>query len=210
MITGINPTLVLSAQPSKEPVTLEEARAFLRDPPTEHNALVAAAITAARQYAENRTRRQLITATAQLYLDAFPSESKLWDTLRPVPKQTQLIELPRPPIQTFTSVKYYDADNALQTLAGALYQTDLKSEPARLMPVSGEDWPDTYDKFAAVVIEYICGYGDDPEDVPEGIRSWMQAAVTALYMNPSLLGESDLPRISFLDGLHDPFVVARA
>lgn len=114
-------------------------------------------LAAARQWVENRLKRQLITATWIGYLDEFPETIYIADKL---------------PVATISSVQYYDTDNVLQTVTATDYQTDLVSEntPARISPVSGESWPLTYDKYNAVKITFTAGYGSTRESVPLGIR----------------------------------------
>ena len=81
---------------------------------------------------------------------------------------------------SLTSIKYYDLTNTLQTLAAAAYDSDLRSQPARVRVAYGYTWPSTYDKFNAIEIAYSAGYGD-PEDVPEAIKLGIRKLIAHWY-----------------------------
>ena len=92
---------------------------------------------------ESDSRRVLMTQTWQMYLDRFPRDAI-------TPQKT--------PIQTLSHVKYYTSD-VLTTLSGSAYQTDLVSEPGRILPVLGRVWPTTdYNRLNAVQVEFVAGY----------------------------------------------------
>ena len=70
----------------------------------------------------------------------------------------------REPVLSVTSVKYYDASNALQTLASSYYRLHQQSETAAEL-----GWDDTtfttpslYDRDDAVQITYAVGYATVP------------------------------------------------
>lgn len=142
--------------PASEPVSLAEAKAHLRVDGTDEDTLISSLLAAAREYAETFTRRQLVTATWRLSLDAFPCEP--------------CITLPNARLQSVTSITYYDADNALQTIDSGDYYVDAENEPGRIVLSPAAGWPTTYDRPNAVQITFVAGYGD-AADVPEGIKA---------------------------------------
>ena len=105
---------------------------------------------AATALAEERTGRQLVTATWTLKLDAFPAHEAP-------------IELPKAPLQSVTHVKYYDTAGVLQTLSSALYAVEAPvgdfAEPGRIVLNYGEVYPGTYAQLNAVEVEFVAGYG---------------------------------------------------
>jgi len=134
--------LTFSRGPRAEPLHVEDAKLHLRVTETDSDALIRSLITAALGYAEMFTRRQFVTATLRLTLDAFPA----------------VIRLPRPPLASVTSIQYTDIDGVTQTLSSSDYQVDGRSEPARIQPAYGESWPSTRRELNAVTVTYVAGY----------------------------------------------------
>lgn len=158
-----------------EPIGTEEASRHLRevyanltdDQKTDIDALV----TAARQFFEKHTRRQLMPATWYLYLDDFPGDDYNGECS---------IFLEKSPVTAVSSVKYYDENDELQTLVeNTDYFTDLHSEPARIRV---DSVPTVYDKPNAVVIEFTAGF-TDAASVPEPVKKAMLLMVAHLYEN---------------------------
>lgn len=170
--------LTIVTAPAKEPISEDEARGHLRlDAPTPEDIVtLSALITAARQVAESMTGRALITQTWELAIDCFPA----------------VIYLPLPPLQLpLTSIKYIDVNGNEPTLAEANYRVDARSEPARIIPAYGLTWPSTRSVTSAVVVKFVAGYGDDPGDVPQPIRSAMLLMLGHLYEHRESVTERD-------------------
>lgn len=186
-------SLIIITPPATEPVSLAEARLHLKVDSTDDDTLITALIVAAREQAEHRTGRAMITQTLEKVLDAFPAD----------------IELPMPPAISITSVKYLDTSGVEQTLASDQYSLDSDSEPGWLTPAYGVTWPATYSAPNAVRVRYTAGYGA-ASDVPQSIKSWMLLAIGTLYdhRNPVIVGTivQDLPR-DFLAALLDRYVI---
>ena len=148
-------------QPATEPITIEDVANQCRiGDLTDEQSSVSLFIAAVRQRAESVTRRALLTQTWELVLDAFP-------------QYRDPIYLPLPPLQSVTSINYYDACGALFTMTSVGYRVINDSEPAMIIPAYGTEWPATLDDKAVVRIRFVCGYGDDATDVPAAIRQWM-------------------------------------
>ena len=142
-------TLVLFAGPTIEPLTVQEASDWARITDTVEDDIVEGLIRSARSHVETLTGRALITQTWDLYLDAFPCQ----------------INVPKPPLQSVTYIKYLDANGALQTLATSEYTVDNKSEPARIVPAYGKTWPSTRCDLNAVQVRFVAGYGAEADQV---------------------------------------------
>tara|TARA_S200002703_G_scaffold61685_1_gene53591 strand:- start:11860 stop:12450 length:591 start_codon:yes stop_codon:yes gene_type:complete len=137
-----------------EPITLTEAKDQLRETGSTEDTFINTLIKTARQFAEDKTGRALITQTWKATLDngSLPTDS--------------IIELPRPPLQSVTAVTYVDSDGATQTLSTDNYTVDTLSEPGRIM---FEDMPTIKSTINALTVEYVAGYTDTSE-VPSGIK----------------------------------------
>lgn len=134
-------------------------------------------MVAAREMVESDSRRALLTQTCKLYLDCFPCG-------------VEPIELERPPIQSVTSVEYYDAAGTLQTLSASLWSADTNSEPGYIYPVYGQSWPITQpQKKGAVIVTFVCGW-TDATLVPARARQAIQMLVAYWCLHRETAGES--------------------
>jgi len=150
-------TVTLDATGVVSTITLEPVLA--------DDTIVSALITAAREMAENITRRAIITQTIDCRFDTFPAE----------------ILLPRPRLQTpLTSIKYLDTAGVEQTLSSASYRVDAYSEPARIRPEYGYSWPSTYSVNNAITIRYDAGYGL-AASVPQVVKNAIKLELERLY-----------------------------
>ena len=181
-------------EPTAEPITVQDAKNFLRLDVGiyDDDSLIASLIAAARHDAENEIHRQLCPATIRLRLDRFPSER--W------------FDLPRAaPLSSVTGVYYYDTAGVQQTLELTdRYLVDSDAEPARIYLPYGIPWPPVYLQAGSVWAEYVCGYAAGT--IPAGILQWIRMRVATLYTHREgvITGTivAELPR-SFLDGLLD-------
>lgn len=180
-------SLQRTTPPSIEPVTLAEAKVFLRVDVADDDALIGTSITAAREQCEQRLRRTLITSGWTLKLDSFAG----------------LGELPMAPAQAVTSIAYIAADGSAATLDSSAYTLDKDSEPARIAPV--DVWPDTADQLNAVTVVYTAGYGDTADKVPQPIHSWLLLAIGDLSANRERSSDKPLLPMRFVDELLDPY-----
>ena len=94
----------LKTPPAIEPVTLEELKDHLRVDSVDEDALLTGLLAAAREWCEGFQNRAYITQTLQLWLDEWPAGNA--------------IVLPRPPLQSVASVKYYGTDDTEYTQIG--------------------------------------------------------------------------------------------
>lgn len=147
-------------------------------------------ITSARREAEKLTGRALITQTWELLLDKFPERE---------------IRIGMLPIQSITSVKYYDSDGALQTLGSENYTLDADAMPGWILPAYGVSWPQTYSMANAVVIRFVAGYGSAAGSVPHEFRAWISAQAASAYNSPDGNVHSNSQRLQFIDGLLDAY-----
>lgn len=151
-----------------------------------------ALIKAMRIAAEGMTRSAFVTQTWDMFLDQFPN----WE-----------MTIPKPPLQSVTSITYTDTNGVEQTLASDQYLVDTSTSPARITPAFGMIWPVTRWQTNAVKVRFVCGYGSAGA-VPEGIKLWMKVRMMHYFDNPGAMsqirGIVELPR-SLIDGLLDDY-----
>ena len=150
----IHSALVCTIPPATEPVTLAQAKAQCRVEITDDDVLIGALITAGRRYAEVAQRRALITSTWVYSLDNFP----IFGSSAFVAGE---IRLPIPPVQSVSSVQYYDIGGNLNTLDPSRYIVDVASQPARIISTYATPWPVvTWTRPSSVMITFVAGYAN--------------------------------------------------
>lgn len=152
--------LTLITPPSVAVLDLEIVKKARRFSPTTLDALFDSWIQAATEHFEQQTGRQLLTATWEYGLDAFPS--------------CRWIEIPHAPLQAVTSVTYFagTADEAVMSTDDYVVVAPAGPRCARgrVALVEGAMWPTTQVAPHSVRIRYTAGYGHAPGAVPELIK----------------------------------------
>lgn len=147
--------LVSSVAPASEPVTLAEAKLYLRLDGSEEDALVTSLISAARASAEHYLRKSLMTQSWSLTLESFAGNKAV---------------LTMGPVLSITSVTTIDEAGNETTLATTAYRLAGGS----VVVITEGQLADR------LVVVYAAGYGD-AEDVPAPIKQGMLMHVTRLY-----------------------------
>lgn len=161
--------LRVTTPPAVEPLTVSEVKTHLKIDVSTEDTLLAGYLTAARMQCELEARRAFVTQTLQLKLEGWP-----W---------CDHIVLPRPPLQSVTSVVYVDSDGNSHTVSAADYIVDAASEPGRLILAYGAGWPGaTLQPGPAITITYVAGYGA-AADVPATYKQAILLAVGHFYEN---------------------------
>jgi uncharacterized phiE125 gp8 family phage protein len=156
----------LITAPVLEPVDLESMRKELRVTNTSEDDLIVSKIKTARHMAEKFTESKFYTQTWEYYLECFPKDDELL--------------IPHPPLQSITSIKYYDSANVLQTWDAVNYRVNTGSQPGSVEYVSS--WPATYYRSEAIVIKFVCGYSSR-ELIPEPIKDAIKLMAAHLFEN---------------------------
>lgn len=161
--------LKLITAPAVEPVTATEFKLHNKIDIADDDAMVTIYNQAARQDIEHITRRAICTQTWDLYLDDWPDGDA--------------IEIPLPPLQSITSVKYYDDDNTEATFASTNYIVDVASDPGRIVLYGDASWPSTVLRPAnGIIIRFLAGYGA-AADVPTALKQAILLLGAHFYEN---------------------------
>lgn len=152
-------SLYLNTPPAAEPVSLDQAKAWLRvESGADEDALIAALIPAARARCEWHTGRAFVTQGWTLWLDA-PFASA--------------IDIPLPPLQAVTSVTLIAPDGTARVLDSGAYQVAgqrllLANAPLNLRAQAG------------MAVAFTAGYGTAAQ-VPAALCAAILQIVSALY-----------------------------
>mgnify|MGYP000875925253 CR=1 FL=1 len=110
-------SLQQTAAPAEEPVSLTEAKLWLRVETSADDSLISSLVTAARGMVEKLAGRQLVTAQWVLRLDTFPYPNGWWILAYPgLFPDPMTIRVPKAPLQSVEGITYYDLGGTLQTL----------------------------------------------------------------------------------------------
>ena len=182
---------ILIAPPAAEPVTLAEARAWLRVDTTDEDASIAALIVAGRMLVESATRRALVTQGWRLTLDAWPASGAdgAWSILatRPNAAPSQLA-LPLAPVQSVSAIRVYDSAGQPQSLVMNSWRVIGAPERTRIV-FSGAP-PQPRAKAGGIEIDVVAGYGDPP-DTPAPLRHAILALVSYWFDNRGDVANTD-------------------
>lgn len=172
-----------AVDPATEPITIADAKAQVRLDGSDEDEAVLHKVQAAREFIENVTHRQFVTASWDYYLEDFPSED--------------FIALPLSPLQSLTTFQYVDAAGTLTTVPSTAYELDTNSEPGLIRLAYDQDWPTCRgDHWNDVRIRFVAGYGAAGSQ-PAVVREAVKMFFAHIYENrePVLIGtiSSDLP-----------------
>lgn len=159
----------ITVQPASEPITAAEAKAHLRVDFADEDTLIGLYITAARQFCEHYMNRVLITQTWRQNEDCFMNPIKLKVN----------------PVVSLTSLKYYDTNDAQQTLTDSSvnFQKDFNSDVAAIYEGTTNAFPSLSNNVInPIEIITVCGYGA-ASDVPEQIKQAIKIMVAHFYEN---------------------------
>ena len=155
--------------PTEEPVTLAEIKDHLRVSGTAEDSLLTLYAQMAREAVENECWRALLPQTWVLYLTSWPTDG--------------IIALPRPPLQSVTSVVYTDEAGAAHTFAAANYRVDTASEPGRIVLAPDAAWPsDALDTGNPIAVTFVAGYAD-ASAVPGMAKAAILLQIGEIYAN---------------------------
>lgn len=171
--------------PTVEPVSLAEAKSHLRVDLNDDDTLITNLITASRRYIESTLcNRAFITQTWDYFLQSFPNGDE--------------IEIPLPPLQSITSIKYKDKAGVEAVFPSAEYIVDKDSAPARVRLAYGKSWP-SFEPYPlnAVAIRFVAGYGDSGVAVPQELRQAILLMVGHLYENREMFSTAKLSEVPF-------------
>lgn len=172
--------LVQVTPPASEPLTLAEAKLYLRVDGSAEDALITDLIAAAREHAEQALHKSLMTQSWKLVFDGS------------APLCTPL---PRGPVSAITSVTLLDEE---------ANQTVLDSSAYALSGAQDMLVFDSAPSSHRIEIIYVAGYGD-AEDIPRPIVQGIRMHLASMYERR----ESGMPMPVESQMLYRPFAGIR-
>ena len=178
---------VADASPSFADLFLDYVKQHIRALGDADDTLTLVRINGAVSYFEEMTGRQVVTATREAWLNAFPFIG--------LSGSDAGIELPRPPLLSVEDVFYVNENgdtvsfNDGASPAANLFTMQAPVGPyARrgwVLPNYGQMWPMAREQRGAVRIRYTCGYGSTPDEIPALVRGILCYLVAHFDQFPS-------------------------
>jgi uncharacterized phiE125 gp8 family phage protein len=169
-------TSLLLTAPAVEPLSLDEARSFLRVEHYDDDDTIAALVAGARLHVEAQTRRALIAQGWRLSLDRWPDDGRL--AVRPAP------------LRALTAARVYDEGGTAHAIDAQAFVLDLANSALAFapwaLPVPGRS-------VAGIEIDVVCGYGEAANDVPEPLRQAIRLLAAHWYENRGVVAPGAAP-----------------
>lgn len=156
---------------------------LLNDGAGAEDTLLTSLILAAREYAENYLNRALCTQTWELILDDWPGKD--------------YIDIPLPPLQSITSIKYKDTAGVESTFENTKYIVDTDSFLGRVVLAYGCTWPvNVLYPANPIRIQFVAGYGLAAA-VPQRVKQAMLLLIGHWYENKEAVSDRPWQEIPF-------------
>jgi uncharacterized phiE125 gp8 family phage protein len=174
--------LKILTAPTTEPITLADAKLWVKQDSAADDALITVLIKEARRWTETFTRRGLLTQTWRVVLDRFPRSLN--------PGGEDILRLPGGRTISVDVLSYVDGDGNLQTprdqtvspVVDGTFQIDLTPDDGGLvLPAWGEAWPDIRQTLVPVTVDFTVGYGAASTNIPEDLMSAFKYRLSDLY-----------------------------
>lgn len=203
----IRERLSLISAPAIEPVSEAEALAHLRVSSEDELALMLGHIRAARQMVESWTGRALISQSWRWMLDGWPGtvSQDWWDGVRPgaiSAGAARFIEFPKAPLLSVSAVTLFNDADQPEMWAAANYFVDTASEPGRLVLRNAASVPLPQRSANGLQIDFTCGYGVGPGDVPAPLRQAVLMLTAHYFENREVMQGAEGGRHVLPLGVH--------
>jgi len=171
--------------PSTEPITADNVKDFSRIDIDAEDTLIESFIVAVRQAAETFLGRSLMRQTIDHYFDYW--------------KKDGIIELPRPPLVSVTSIIAINEDATEETISSSNYYVIPEAIPGRVVLKDGLSGLTISPRVSAgYKVTYKAGYGYTSADIPYSIRQGLIQWVAYVYETRNFQPEPPPEALGFL------------
>ncbi|SFV31857.1 head-tail connector protein [Hyphomicrobium facile] len=189
-------SLVMTAPPAVEPVTVADAKAHMRIDGNDEDVLIASLLLTSRLHIEVALSLALITQSWTLTLNRWPGSRD--------------VELPLTPLRSIDEVRVKNAAGVANVVPAESYLVDLSSRPA-LLVWNNTARPEPQVPAGGIEIDMTAGFGSTGESVPAPLKHAMLMLTAHWYehRDPEEIG-SDAARIpEAVSALINPFRTIR-
>jgi len=156
-------TYEVSTASTESIVLLGDVKKHLYVDTNDDDAMIQRFIGIAERYVGHWTQRALDPTEYKFYLDDFPTTLNNHEhnpASGTIINPGGMIRLPVSPVRSITSIQYNDTAGTQQTLAPSVFQSDIVSEPTRILPKPDQVWPATDLTLNNVIVTFAAGYVD--------------------------------------------------
>jgi len=157
--------------PSTLPLTLEEVKSYLRLDPTDtsEDALLLLMIEAASDFCQKYTKLTFFTTTFDTFRDIFSAT----------------FQIRKYPVQSVTEIEFTPKGQTPIVIDPSNYTLlpSTLSFPYVEMNAIESVLPSVFLCLLTIRIRFVAGFGDDPSDIPAGLRLGMLQHIAAMYEN---------------------------
>jgi uncharacterized phiE125 gp8 family phage protein len=189
-------SLVMTAPPAVEPVTVADAKAHMRIDGSNEDVLIASLLLTSRLHIEVALSLALITQSWTLTLSRWPGSRD--------------VELPLTPLRSIDEVRVKNAAGVANVVPAESYLVDLASRPARLL------WnktarPEPQIRANGIEIDMTAGFGSTGDSVPAPLKHAMLMLTAHWYehRDPEEIGSDDARIPDAVSALINPFRTIR-
>jgi len=153
---------ILIQPPAVEPISLQQAKAWLRVDHAADDELIGALILAARLCVEAASRKLLVAQLWRLSMDAWPDGD---------------IVIPLTPLRQVNALRVYGADNVAVGVSPMTWTIDLPSQRVRVSPPPRAPGR----PFGGCEVDVVVGIGANADGVPAPLRLAVRMLVARWY-----------------------------
>ena len=169
---------ILLEPPAIEPISLAEAKQFLRVEHDADDALIDALIAAARAAVEAASRRKLILQTWRIALDRWPASGR--------------VVVHVVPLRALLAARVLKADGSATALDAGAFILDTVSAPG-LIAYQRANVAEPGRALAGIELDVSVGYGATAASVPEPLRQAIRLLIARAYEHRDRVEADKLP-----------------
>jgi uncharacterized phiE125 gp8 family phage protein len=168
---GLGVGIVVNTAPGVYPVTVDEAKDYLRVEVDDENGELDSMVGAATEQVQFDTGLTLISTTFDQWVHRFPCGTS----------PMRLDRYPLATTSTVTHIKYFDSTDTEQTFSSSSYDVDTAHVPGAVFLKAGYTWPTDLRPYQAGYVRFVAGYGSSGAAVPANLIAAVKLQVKALY-----------------------------